>query len=329
MPSEYRFACISTLSDFGSFLQETGRYNENTVERYVNFVKKFVVTEADKVDDLKIAYETVASKAFAKNVREVYAYDKGQRGKACEMFGLFIQDKNIGRPPSSGASGSSGPRPPPGPPPMPPRSKSQKRQLATMVVDDGEGRKAKKCGKAASPGTAKSPNTVKGYDSSDSSDSSDDDSEVNDVGRSVGSLSLAAPATAPSPQRTRGILKSGEQRDRPRERTRHSSIACKDFTVTVRNAWVDGFYSNSPKGGSFVTCDACGQRVEPSGGVLLRQNGKPLFASDTFICQPCNAHPTPAPQTPAPPPEHAWDFSRGQRDWSRQSWAQRSNNWWY
>ena len=93
MPSEYRFACISTLSDFGSFLQETGRYNENTVERYVNFVKKFVVTEADKVDDLKIAYETVGSKAFAKNVREVYAYDKGQRGKARAAQGRLESNK--------------------------------------------------------------------------------------------------------------------------------------------------------------------------------------------------------------------------------------------
>lgn len=111
-------------------------------------------------------------------------------------------------------------------------------------------------------------------------------------------------------------------------RTREASISCKDFKVTVRNAWTDGNFSSSPKGGTFVTCDVCGQRLPPNGGVMLRQHGQPSFASDTFICMPCNTAPVPAPQTPAPPPERAWDFSRAQRDWHRQTWAQH-NQWWY
>ena len=331
------------------------------------------MAEADRIGDLEGAYATVSSPRYAVQIRQLFAYDKGQRGKACEMFASFWRAR-------SGAAGSSSSRSAMPPPESPrpsaqtemaaPRSKSQKRRAAHIAV--GEARKVKKSSNAASPGspataapivvdeackaknsgnaastaTAKSPNSLKGYDSSDSSSDSSD-SEVDDVQRSVGSLSLAAPAQAsppapssPPPQqrRTTGILKSsseegrgggGERRNKPGERTRTASMACKDFTVTVRNAWTDGQYSSSPKGGTFVTCDACGQRkLAAAGGVLLRHHGKPSFASDTYICQPCNTASVPAPQTPAPPPEHAWDFSRGHRDWHRQSWAQH-NRWWY
>ena len=39
MPSQWKFACVDTISDFGAFLQATGRYNENTIVRYVDFVR--------------------------------------------------------------------------------------------------------------------------------------------------------------------------------------------------------------------------------------------------------------------------------------------------